>query len=182
MNDREPDLYKERSTMEIRKSTTEDLDRIMNIYDRGRKFMRENGNMNQWINGYPERELILNDIRKGNSYVCCDGEKITAVFYFGIEEEPTYRTIYQGKWLNKDRYGVIHRIAVDSNTKGTASFCIEWCYAQTGNLKIDTHRDNTVMQKVLEKNGFTYCGIIYIDDGSERIAFQKTAGRGNNLP
>lgn len=29
------------------------------------------------------------------------------------------------------------------------------------------------MQHVLEKNGFTRCGIIFTEDGSERIAFQK---------
>jgi RimJ/RimL family protein N-acetyltransferase len=41
------------------------------------------------------------------------------------------------------------------------------------NLKIDTHRDNIPMQKVLKRNGFSECGIIYIENGDERIAFQK---------
>jgi hypothetical protein len=29
------------------------------------------------------------------------------------------------------------------------------------------------MQKLLSKLGYTYCGLIYLEDGAERIAFQK---------
>ena len=48
-----------------------------------------------------------------------------------------------------------------------------WGYEQCGNLKIDTHEDNVVMQHVLEKNGFERCGKIYTHDGTPRIAYQK---------
>ena len=61
----------------------------------------------------------------------------------------------------------------DGTVKGAASFCLNWAFEQCGNLKIDTHRDNRIMQHLLDKNGFTYCGIIYTDDGSERMAYQK---------
>jgi RimJ/RimL family protein N-acetyltransferase len=40
-------------------------------------------------------------------------------------------------------------------------------------IKADTHKDNRAMQKALYKNGFQYCGIIYLEDNSERIAFEK---------
>ena len=49
-----------------------------------------------------------------------------------------------------------------------------WAFGQCGNLKIDTHRDNVVMQNMLKKNGFQSCGIIHVQDGSERLAYQKT--------
>ena len=42
------------------------------------------------------------------------------------------------------------------------------------NLRIDTHQDNKVMQHVVEKHGFTRRGIIYIADGSPRIAYERT--------
>jgi hypothetical protein len=29
------------------------------------------------------------------------------------------------------------------------------------------------MQHILQSYGFTYCGIIYLADGSERLAYQK---------
>lgn len=45
--------------------------------------------------------------------------------------------------------------------------------AQCGNIRIDTHRNNIPMQKTLIKNGYRVCGTIYLENGDERIAFQK---------
>ena len=41
-----------------------------------------------------------------------------------------------------------------------------------GNIRVDTHRDNKVMQHILTKQGFQRCGIIYVKNGTERIAYQ----------
>ena len=38
-------------------------------------------------------------------------------------------------------------------------------------LRIDTHENNRPMRHLCESRGFTQCGIIYVDDGSPRIAF-----------
>ena len=38
----------------------------------------------------------------------------------------------------------------------------DWAYAQCGHLRIDTHGDNTVMQNLVKKAGFTRCGTIYV--------------------
>lgn len=70
-------------------------------------------------------------------------------------------------------YGVVHRIASSGKRKGSASFCLNWALEQCGCLRIDTHHDNIVMQNLLKKNGFQYCGIIYLEDGSPRLAYQK---------
>ena len=78
-----------------------------------------------------------------------------------------------GQWLNDKPYGVIHRIASDGKTKGIGSFCVNWVVSQCGNVRIDTHRDNVVMQNMLKKNGFQYCGIIHIENGEERLAYQR---------
>ena len=67
----------------------------------------------------------------------------------------------------------MHRIAVLRHGKGVVDFCINECFKVFPNLKIDTHRDNIPMQKVLKRNGFCYCGIIYLESGDERLAFQK---------
>ena len=64
-------------------------------------------------------------------------------------------------------------IAGDGKTKGVGSFCINWAFEKCGNMKIDTHADNKPMQNLLLKLGFKKCGIIYIADGSQRVAFQK---------
>lgn len=159
--------------MFIRKADFQDMDRILEIYARAREFQKANGNPTQWAGGYPKRELLEEDIQNGNLFVCVCGGTIEGVFAFFIGEDDTYRVIRDGAWLNDAPYAVIHRIASSGKEKGVASFCFDWAFAQHPNIRIDTHADNTIMQHVLEKNGFVRCGEISIHDGSPRIAFQK---------
>ena len=158
--------------MTIRKTTMEDIPAVMEIYAEARAYMRETGNPDQWQGNHPPQGLIEQDIQAGNSYVCVNNNEIAAVFYFNIEEDPTYGKI-DGSWLNDKPYGVVHRIARGSNGKGAAAFCMEWCFAKHPNIRIDTHRDNAAMLALLERLGFTYCGIIWLANGDERMAFQK---------
>ena len=97
---------------------------------------------------------------------------IRAVFYFAVEEDPTYGYI-DGAWMNDSPYGVIHRIAVGQSGRGAAAECFQFAYERCGNLRIDTHEKNIPMQRCLAKNGFRRCGIIYLEDGDPRIAYQK---------
>jgi len=159
----------------IRKTTASDLDEVCLIYADARDFMRESGNPDQWRGSHPRRETIEDDIADGHSYVCVREGAIAAVFYFNIEFDPTYGRI-DGQWLNDKPYGVVHRIARAGSAagKGAGAFCIEWCLDRCGNLRIDTHRDNAHMIGLLEKLGFSYCGIIWLEDGDERRAFQKS--------
>ncbi len=162
-------------SMIIRNTELSELDCVMEIYDSARMFMRECGNMSQWVNGYPTRALIESDIRNGMSRVCtdCDSGEILAVFCYFYGSDPTYAHIYDGEWLTHSEYGVVHRIASNVRGRGVASFCFEKCLEEAGVLRIDTHADNSVMQHTLIKNGFTRCGVIYIEDGTPRIAFEK---------
>ena len=50
----------------------------------------------------------------------------------------------------------------------------EFCFSHDTNIRIDTHHDNKIMQHNIQKHGFTYCGIIYLLSGDERMAYQKT--------
>lgn len=159
--------------MEIRKSEKKDLEIILSLYEAARKFMKENGNPEQWGDTYPEEELIIQDIEERNSYVCTEEGKIIGTFYFKEGEDKTYKKIVNGDWLNDEVYGVVHRITAMENKKGAASYCLKWCFGQCGNIRIDTYKDNIPMQKMLEKNGFKKCGIIYLENGAERIAYQK---------
>ena len=160
--------------MEIRKTRPEEIDEVMEIYAFARQFMAEHGNPNQWKKTNPPRERIEQDIREEKSCVCVEDGEILGVFYFAVEADPTYRVIYEGEWLNTEEYAVVHRIASAGKTKGVGTFCMNWAYEQFSNVKIDTHRDNVVMQNMLEKNGFSYCGIIHLQNGEERLAFQKS--------
>lgn len=159
--------------MVIQKAEKGQLDEIMAIYERARQFMEDHGNPTQWASTYPSKDMIMEDTEKGFMYVCMAGEKVEAVFYYREGEEEDYARIYEGEWLDDKPYGVVHRIASAGTVKGAGSFCLAWAYDQCKNIRIDTHRDNVVMQNLLKKNGFEYCGIIYIRNGEERLAYQK---------
>ncbi|MCI1732894.1 MAG: GNAT family N-acetyltransferase [Bacteroidales bacterium] len=161
--------------MKIEKASIENLKELMPIFARARNFMAGTGNPNQWINGYPTEALISEDIAKGHCFICrADDGHIAAAFIFIIGDDPTYTVIENGKWLNDKPYGVIHRLASDGTQKGIADFCINWCFNKINNLRVDTHADNKVMQSILKKQNFKYCGIIYTHNGTARLAFQKT--------
>jgi hypothetical protein len=160
---------------QIRKAKLEEIDRIMPAYSRARQFMQETGNENQWINGYPSREDILHDIQSECLYICLSPEgEIAGAFFFKIGNDETYDKIYEGEWLNGKPYGVIHRLASSGAYKGVGDACFRWCLAKCKDIRVDTHRSNHVMQHIFMKNGFVRCGIIYIRNGSERIAFQSS--------
>lgn len=153
----------------------EELDALMGIFEQGKRIMRRDGNMKQWTGNYPSAEMIAKEIERGNSYVCLNetGE-IIGTFAFIIGKDPTYAHIYNGEWLDDSRpYGVIHRLASTESCKGVAKACIEWCFNQIPNLRADTHRDNRILQHIFQKHGFGYCGIIYLMNGDERLAYQK---------
>lgn len=149
-----------------------DLNEVMAIYDKARSFMRQNNNLKQWINGYPSKEIILEDIKLRQSYVIKKDETIVGVFTFINGYDDTYDYI-EGQWLNNERYGVIHRIASAQLEKGILKIALDYCFNFVNNMRIDTHKDNIVMQNALEKEGFIKCGVIYLKDGNPRIAYQK---------
>jgi len=164
--------------MEIRKTTEQDIGRIMEIYAYARDFMAKTGNPNQWgPTNWPPEDLLRNDIKEGSSYVCTnDNGTVIGTFYFiqGKDIEPNYREITDSTWLDDSAYGVVHRLASDGSERGIGQFCINWAFAQCGHMRIDTHTDNKVMQKLLTKLGFQRCGIIYvIEDNYPRYAYEK---------
>ena len=162
-------------SLEIRLLGDEDIAECERIYAEARAFMRESGNATQWSGGYPGREVLLDDVAKKRLYGVFDGERQIGVFCFFIGVDPTYVRIYEGEWLTGGEYGVIHRIAVsrDAHGKGVAHLCFGFAEARAKSVRIDTHRDNIPMQRSLAKYGFKRCGIIYLQSGDERIAYEK---------
>lgn len=159
--------------MNIKLCKNTEIDEIMSIYDNARNFMRQTGNNNQWINGYPSRELILEDLKENRFYGVYDNEELVAVFMLTVDSDPTYNKIYNGSWLNDEPYAVIHRIGVLKRGKGIAKLCFDYALTKCNNLRIDTSEENLVMQNCLLKNGFSYCGVIYLESGAPRLAYQK---------
>ena len=160
--------------MFIRKATASDVAAADEIYSSAKRFMKESGNPNQWSGDHPNGEDVRLGIEKGVSYVCEDEGEIIATFHFETDaDDPTYHKIYNGEWISDAPYAVIHRIAVKYHGKGIVDFCFDECFKNFSNIRIDTHRDNIPMQKCLIRNGFEYCGIIHLESGDERMAYQK---------
>lgn len=165
--------------MEFRKSVKSDTKEIMNIIKEAQSYFKEK-KINQWQDGYPNEESIINDIEGGESYVLLVDNRIIATAYLSFKGESDYDVIYEGEWIGKGDYAVVHRVAVLNEMKGHGvagelfknieGVCLE---NNINNIKIDTHRENKSMQRFLNKNGFEYCGIVYLKDGAERIAFEK---------
>ena len=159
--------------MQIRRAKTGDLDRLMDLYAAARTFMAEHGNPNQWWGGYPTRDMLENDIVLQQLYVCEEAGHIYAAFVLALGDDPTYAVI-EGAWKDSRPYGTLHRIASSGEKRGMTDEIVAWAFGQIANLRADTHELNKPMQHAFERNGFERCGIIYVDDGTPRIAYQKT--------
>lgn len=157
---------------EIRHAEPADLERILEIYAIAREFMAQNGNPTQWSGGYPAQEMLIEDIDRGNLYVLQNERGICGVFFFAVTDDATYHVIETGTWRSFEPYGVIHRIASDGSG-GIFSAALDFCTRRIPHIRIDTHRDNYPMQHVLEKHGFSQRGIIYVADGTSRIAYDR---------
>lgn len=152
----------------IRQAMLSDMEEILKIYEQARQFMRANGNPTQWQNGYPRQELLEKDIELDRLFIVEQAGKICGAFVFFIGDDPTYSYI-EGNWRSTEPYGVIHRIA--GNGGGIFPAALDFCRSRISHMRIDTHADNRPMQHVVEKAGFSRCGIIYVEDGSPRIAY-----------
>lgn len=156
-----------------------DIKKVMQIIEEAQAYFKAQG-INQWQNGYPSEETIEEDIVNQHSYVLVKDGKIVGTVAICLGPDPNYNKIYEGQWLSEEAYIAIHRIAIANQYKGSGlssiiieeveKICLE---GGIYNIRVDTHRENKSMQRLLEKNGFEYCGIIYVADGSERVAFEK---------
>jgi hypothetical protein len=161
------------STPNIRNADLSDLKEIMDIYEYARKFMKQTGNRNQWANKFPPESLIKEDIEKKQLYIIEKSGFICGVFAFIIGNDPTYSIIKNGEWLSYEKYGTVHRVASNGKSKGIFNEIITFCESKISHLRIDTHKDNKIMQHLIEKNGFYKCGIIYVTDGTPRFVYEK---------
>ena len=158
----------------IRKATLADMAAVMSVMEAAKGIMRRSGNLSQWGLGYPSEEVILADIDRNGAFVIEEKGGVVAYFACLASPEPTCHQIFEGQWLDDTLpYHVIHRIASVPHAHHIFSDIMVFCFAIDHNIRIDTHRDNTIMRHNITKHGFTYCGIIYLASGDPRLAYQK---------
>lgn len=165
-----------KESMQIRKLERKDLPRVFELYAAARERMKQGGNPTQWKDSHPAPALVEGDVERGTGYVVEEEGEIIGVFAFIIGEEPTYSYI-EGEWLDDGPYGTMHRVAGDGIHKGVLKSCLDFCEAQVRSVRVDTHENNKIMRHLLPKYGYRECGVIYIVDGSPRVAYQKVIGQ-----
>ncbi len=160
--------------LHIRLATPSDVPRMLCLRDMALDIMIQSGNPHQWSEGYPAEATLQQDITLGQSYLVVQDEEVVGMFALADGPDPTYTKIYEGEWLDDSKpYKVLHRIASTPDSHGVFAAIIAFSMQQSSNLRIDTHRDNRIMQHLILKHGFAYCGIIYLLNGDERLAYQQ---------
>lgn len=167
--------------MEVFRSSEAELDTLSDIIEEARGTIAALG-IDQWQKGYPNAEVIADDIRLGRSYCVRHEGEVCGTFALIDDGEPTYDKIYDGEWLTGDGgcYLAIHRVAVAVRARGSGASTAIVSFAESRarelrcrSLRIDTHYGNVVMRRMLEKHGFLPCGTIYLACGDPRIAYEK---------
>lgn len=163
--------------MKFRKAVQSDAERIMEIINEAKQFLRDSG-VDQWQTGYPDEATIASDIEVQNGYVLEDEGRVIAYFFvtYGIEE---FQKHIDGAWKSDLPSAAIHRMAIDNKYKnrGLADACFQYAenmFKEQGyfSVKLDTDDGNSRMKHVLAKNGYEYCGIVTFDN-SDKIAYEK---------
>lgn len=167
--------------MVFRKAKPEDVPEMLEIVSSAVAYLKSCG-VNQWQDGYPNEEILRSDIEKGVSYVIEDDGAVAATVAVTFEPEKVYGDI-EGKWLNDEPYGVVHRSAVSNKFRGKGYGKMLFAEAERlclergiRNVRVDTHRDNMTMQAVLKSRGFKYCGTVVVETAENdklRDAFHK---------
>ena len=167
----------------VRPARLGEIPAIMAVLEAAKGIMRASGNLHQWEGGYPSESVVREDIQSGYGFVVVERERVVGYFAFIPSPEPTYAAIYGGAWLDRDTpYHVIHRIGSLPEVHGVFSAIMDFAFSRDRNIRIDTHRDNRIMQHNILKHGFSYCGIIYLTSGDERLAYQRIILREGALP
>lgn len=155
----------------IRKAVQADLADILSLYASGRNFMHSHGNPGQWTNGYPEAALLQKDIENGELFVMEDAQ-IYGVFLMTEKADPTYTRIH-GAWHTAHPYITIHRICGDGVHRGILREAVAFAETKGLPIRIDTHENNLPMQRAVLREGFRFCGVIRLQNGDPRLAYDR---------
>lgn len=155
----------------VRLTRLSDIPTVMRIFDAAKMYMRASGNMEQWVGGYPAESDILADIDRGYSFIIELAGSPVGTFCLMTAPEPTYAVI-DGAWLGDTPYVTLHRVASDGSLSGIFHIACMFAAQLGKDIRVDTHAMNLPMQRAVLREGFTYCGIITLRDGSPRLAYQ----------
>lgn len=170
----------------IRLAEVTDVNAIMTIVGQAQQALAELG-IDQWQDGYPSRQAILDDIACNVGYVAVEDNRVIGYAAIVLTGEEAYKQIDANEWNTSNDYVVVHRLCVSSSVRRSgvaiglmqhaASLAREHSFSA---FRIDTHRGNIRMLAMLQKLGFKPTGIIHYDSG-ERVAYDLDLSSSNIL-
>lgn len=162
--------------MNFRKAEIKDVEDVLEIISHAKDYMKENG-LTQWSEEYPNREVILGDIEKKIGYVLIVDNLIRGYLVVDFVDDEIYRAI-RGAWKTDSEYASIHRCAMHKSLRGKGYGSEFFKFAENlaiskniSSVRVDTAPDNLTMKHLFEKNGYEYCGLVFI--AGDKIAYEK---------
>lgn len=162
--------------MQLRKAEPAEAEACYQCIEDARAYHRSLG-FEQWHPDYPTLQTILDDIAQNVGYAFADERGVIGYCCIIIGEEPAYRQI-EGAWKTNRPYAVVHRMAFSSRARGGGlskeaihliqAFCRSHHISA---IRVDTQEENKVMQHILAREGFGYCGLIQFD-GGPKLAYE----------
>ena len=162
--------------MELRKAAQNEAEICYQCIEDARAYHKSLG-FEQWHPDYPTLQTILDDISDGTGYVFVSDAGVIGCACIIIGDEPAYHVI-DGAWKTDRPYAVVHRMAFSKSARGgglskEAFHLIKDLCAreQIDAIRVDTQAENAVMQHILAREGFQYCGLIQFD-GGPKLAYE----------
>lgn len=162
--------------MIFRKATEQDITVIEQIIRAASARLGAAG-IDQWQRGYPNRSSIEKDVAEGVGMVLCEGDTILVYGAVIFSGEPAYNDLTGGEWLTQGEYACVHRLCTNEIFVGMG-FSKHFMLAaeamaseRVKSIRIDTHPDNKIMQGLISRLGYSYCGDVVIE--SRRLAYEK---------
>ena len=161
----------------FRKATAAEIPQIWSIIQQAILRRKLDGSR-QWQDGYPNPEVLQQDVDNGVGYVLTHGDTLIGYSAILINDEPAYAHL-KGEWLTNGDFVVVHRMAISDSELGKGLAQKMLYFAEDialensiFSIKVDTNFDNAAMLRIFEKLGYTYCGEVTFR-GSSRKAFEK---------
>lgn len=162
--------------MNFREAKKEDIESILEVISHAKEYMKRN-NSTQWNENYPNKETIINDIENNIGYVLIVKNLIRGYIVVDFSDDEVYKNI-KGKWKIFGNYASIHRCAIHKELRGQGYGSELFKFAEKlalskniRSVRVDTAPENETMKHLFNKNGYEYCGIVFID--GEKIAYEK---------
>lgn len=162
--------------MNFREAKKEDIENILEVISHAKEYMKKN-NSTQWNENYPNKETIINDIENSIGYVLIVENLIRGYMVVDFSDDEIYKNI-KGKWKTFGNYASIHRCAIHKELRGQGYGSELFKFAEKlalskniRSVRIDTAPENETMKHLFNKNGYEYCGTVFID--GEKIAYEK---------